>query len=528
MKWSYLGQGEPSQKLLAELLEAPPGLVAVDVETVSIKDKTPVGLSIATRPDEAFYWPIDSTLLPWHILNNRRITKVYHNALFDLEVLLTYTREKIGLPIVDTENIGDTAVMANLLSLPRKLSTLAPHVGAHCRDMGEILGKAKTTEHLPQEVIAMKCCEDTTATMALYQELRDDLDWQYYLDEVALIPVLLRMTIGGIKIDQELRATMQEELEREVHVYKVLAEGMGFNPGSPQQVAYMLAKDGEHLPRRRGRVTTSKEVLRDMDSPIAALVLNYRAASKSLSTYIKPLEGKDRAYSRFHMNAVTGRISSASTNLQNIPKKLRAIYMPDYEVFTDWDYSQIELRILAHLAGDRMMQAIYEYGGDIHQATADALGIPRNPTSKNTNFAMIYGATASTVAETAHVPLHRAQWLLQRWFETYPDAGRWIQELQQQGLRDGYIVTMGGRKIMLPTGDEDENANMRKAVSYKIQGSAAEIMKAAIRRCSSLPIVLQIYDQLLFNGRVELPLGLDRLAKGLHTPIDIKETVRWE
>jgi len=523
LRWSYYGSQTPESQL-DDFLSQPPSLVAVDVETVSDRDLTPVGLSIATSRDEAFYWPIDSPELPWYVLQDPGITKIYHNALFDMEAL-----SKLWLNPdrnIDIENIDDTIAMARLLNMPRALSNLAPRYGSYARSMKEVMGRGrKTTEHLSQEIIGRKCCEDTTATFAVYEELKELVDKKYYRMETDIIPILLSMTLRGVAVDQNIRGVLQEELERDVEYYKLLADEYDFNPGSPQQVAYTLSKHKVFLPMIRGKLTTKASELEKLDHPIAALVLNYRSASKNLSTYVRPLEGLDRTHSRFHANAVTGRISSTRPNMQNIPHTLRNMYKPDGDVFTDFDYSQIELRFLAYLSGDRIMQGVYDMGGDIHQATADAMGIRRS-VAKNTNFAIIYGATGATVAETAGVSLKRGQQMLESWFRAYPTAGRWIWETQKVAISQGYVETLGGRKLVLPV-DEPEGKLIRKPVNWKIQGSAAEVMKRSMIACRKLPISLQIYDQLLIQGRVELPEGLDRLSS-VYTPIDVRETERWE
>jgi len=241
--------------------------------------------------------------------------------------------------------------------------------------------------------------QDSGACLKLYYELWEDSNKGYLATEMQLIPILIEMSNKGLLIDQEARQEVEEELTEQSEYYFNLCEKVGFNPGSPQQVAYMLAKRGAYsaftrLPftrGRRGSLSTAVEILEKMDDPLASIVLKYRTYSKLLSTYIKPWAKEDRAYTHFHMDAITGRPSSTDRNMQNIPGKkseitnCRNILLPDSGIWSDMDWSQLELRILAHLSQDKEMLHIYEIGGDIHQTTAEFLNIDRS-IAKNVNF----------------------------------------------------------------------------------------------------------------------------------------------
>jgi DNA polymerase-1 len=362
------------------------------------------------------------------------------------------------------------------------------------------------------------------------------MDMEYLNIEMELIPILLEMSYRGLLIDQEARRELELRLEKEVKYYQDLCEGEGFNPGSPQQVAYILAKRGAYsvlprIPFTKGyrSISTEEKVLNKMDDPMAAIVLNYRTKSKLLNTYIKPWGMDERAYCRYHLDAITGRPSSTNRNMQNIPAgEPRGVFIPDDGVWTDIDFSQVELRTLAYLAGDREMQYIFESGGDIHQYTADFLGIERK-LAKNTNFAIIYGATDETLAETAGIRnIARARELKERWFRLYVEAGDWAQERQLKALEYPYARTVFGRNIRLPTLEEEDSGGiMRKAVNYPIQGSASEVLKRALIMCKELPMALTVHDEILFDGKVELPNGLEHIAP-FYTPISVKYLQRWE
>lgn len=525
--WTHLGTHPNPKELLLQLQQTPPPLVAVDTETISLEDRVSIGIGIAVSPTDAFYFrmfPETCQEMPWWILEDPTIIKVMHNALFDLSALREYK--------LNITNIRDTSVMAHLLGHPPKLATLASVLlMMEITDIKELLyKKGMTMLDLEPEVVARKCCMDAQATIAVYLNMLPQINEEYFELECQIIPLLELMSRRGIVIDQEVRAGLELALQAQVEYYLGLAEAQGFNPASPQQVAYTLAKRGVFLPFTKSKksLRTDEATLERVDDPLAALVLNYRGAAKSLGTYIKPLAGKERAFTHFHLDAITGRVSSTKRNLQNMDRGLRCMFVPDSGLFTEIDYSQIELRILAYLSQDKEMNYIFKSGGDIHIQTAIFMNISRK-IAKSVNFAMIYGATVPTIMETAKVwDRYKAEELLYDWFKQYREAGGWIQMQQEQGLRDGYIHTLFGRKINLPsTLAENEMAIKRKAVNYVIQGSAAEIIKRAMLKCGQLPMVLQVHDSLLFDGRVDLPESLDSVSP-LRTPLEVKETERWE
>lgn len=539
----YCGETEPHSKLYQELVNSNPKLIAVDTETISLKERIAIGVGIAFTPQDSLYFPLfpdPSPVVPWHLLQDPSITKVFHNALFDLACMREYE--------IDTINIKDTSVMAHLLCLPdARLATLAQLVDMEVHTVQEFLGHGQIMLDLDKPTVARKCCQDCLATLALYHHFLPDIDVSYFNMEMELIPILITMSEQGLLIDQEARGKLERKLEPEVDYYIGLCDGEGFNPGSPQQVAYILAKRGAYsvfakipFTRKHKSIRTDKEILSKMDDPMAAIVLNYRDKSYLLSHYIRPWAKEDRAYTKFHLNAITGRISSTDRNLQNIPKgESRGIFLPDNGVWTDIDFSQLELRTLAYLSGDKEMQYIFSLPrfnpdgspnkeADIHQHTADFLGIERRP-AKSVDFAMVYGATDDTIAETAGIrSIGRVRELKERWFQLYREAGGWIQSVQLDALNYPFAKTLFGRRIRLPTIEEEDSGSiMRKAIDYPNQGSAAEILKRALIISKGLPMSLQVHDEILFDGKVELPDGLEHIAP-FHTPISIKYLQRWE
>jgi len=508
-------------------------LLSIDVETVSLKDTTPIGLGIGVSPSEAFYFtlePLDADF-PWQVLRSN-CTKIFHNCLFDLPVL-------DGTDI-DPSTVEDTMIMAMLdCRSSNKLMDVAYEIGMEAHSMGEYLGKGQTTRELPVEQVAKKCMQDCVATFGVYEYLEPNIDWEYYKVEMALIPILMSMSSKGLKIDQQERNKLEIKFLEEAEYYKKLCQDSGItNPNSPAQVGFMLAKRGNMLPMRRRKnaksgkwemkLQTAAEELEKLSDPLAGAVLEYRHSTKMLSTYLKPLEGCDRAYTHWHLEASTGRISSTHRNLQNIPPALRTMFVPDSKYFTDWDASQIELRVLAHMSQDEEMLRIYRTGGDIHQETSEYVRIDRK-IAKNVNFAMIYGGSDETIRATAHIDnLRRCKQLRESWMEKYWGASRFITKMQQQGLADGYVTTLYGRRLMIDKNQSD-GAIQRDATNYPIQGSAAEIIKRVMIRCKELPLLLQVHDELVANGDVQEEvkmLKLEELAP-FEQPYKVQLLERW-
>jgi len=551
MPFFYRGDNPPVREdRLADLLVCCPPVVGVDTETVTLMDRTCIGIGIATAAREGYYFPFPETNPDFQyiqaVLEDPAILKVFHNSFYDLDVL-----DLLGLKV---NNLADTRVMAHLVNMDlTKLEWLAPIVNRETKDAGEMLKAAGYTEmtQLDPMVVANKCLDDCQATLMLWQKWYGEMDnymQEYSLTEMKVIPILHKMSLRGIAIDHEVRKRLLEETSREVDFYRSLAEAEGFNPGSPQQVGHILAKRGNMLKVRRNRDTgrmsipTPEEVLETLDDPMATLVLNYRKKSKFKNTYLEPLAGEPRCYTHFHLDARTGRVSSGGSkeasnirNLQNIPPPARCMFIPDNGCFTDADYSQVELRVLAHMSQDPVMMEIFERDQDIHQETADYMGVKRNPTAKSTNFAMVYGATALTVMQTAKIrDYKRAVELVKMWASKFHVAWDFITSVQEEALRTGYTTTLYGRRIKLPLAEETEDKIKRKGINYPVQGGAAEIVKRAMIKCADAGLLdtltLQVHDDLLWDGDVfesVLGLGLDNIAE-FRTPLKIKLIERWE
>ena len=548
MSVTYFGPETVTKELFnKQLVLSPPSVISVDVETISLKERQPIGFAVATSPNESWYFrtypePDEELELVWPLLSNPNIKKVFHYAPYDLR----------AFPIIrdiDRSNIADTNIMARLLGrTDTKLFELAPEVGKVTQDAHDLMVEygGKTMLDVPQDVVASKCANDAMVTLALYYHYLPDIDPEYFRVEMESIPILIDMSLKGLKFNEAERSLLEARLEIEVAHYRQLCREEDFNPASNQQVGYILAKRGNFLPftKSKKQLKVNVDELEFLDDPIAAIVLNFRGVNKLLTTYIRPLRGEDRIYTEYNLDPVVGRIASSNMNMQNIPGKdsptgynVRHIFMPDSGVFTTGDFSQEHLRILMHFSNDREMQRVYydgEYDGDIHSKTAKELNIPRH-LAKTINYAIPYGATPWAISINAKIKdLKRCSRFIDDWFETYRDAAEWIIEAKKHGMRYGKAFpTLFGREITVPDeynkwGKLNKEAMERKAVNYPILGSDGEIMKRALIKCKHLPLAVTVHDSITCDGDVEFPIETLEKLSPIRIPFAVVKTERWE
>ena len=530
MKFFYLGESHPDplQLCLDMIIESPE--LAVDIETVSLKDKTLLGVGLTNSPNYGFYFMAGSEW--WEklklALEIPRI-KVFHNALYDIPIL----REN-GIWI--DEPIEDTMLMARIINYPQKLQDLAALYGYfYVKTVEEVLGDKEKMSDLPLEAIATKCINDVKATIGTYYKIKPKIAGQElpYITDRNIIPVLATVQERGLKVDQQERAKLEVQLIKNLEWYKNICSGQGFNPASPLQVGMTLANRGNFLPftksKSKPRLKTSEEVLEALDDPLAQLVLLYRHDAKQYNTYIKPLEGQERAYTHFHLDAITARISSTNRNMQNIPPSIRSMFLGPY---TDMDFSQIELRVLAYMSQDPIMLEVFNHAdgteeGDIHFSTMKAFDVTDRRVAKKYNFAQVYGANVTLLARICHIPLESAANFRTKWFNKYKGAANWMSQTQTFAKKNHYVETLFGRKIYIKEFDymDGWEEAMRKAINYPIQAGAAELVKMGMYKCKHLPMLLQVHDELLFDGKVEVP-DLNWLG-GIKTPYKTEHKERW-
>jgi DNA polymerase I-like protein with 3'-5' exonuclease and polymerase domains len=544
----------------------PPSAVAIDVETISIDERHPLGIGIAFSPKESFYFdlypepPMKGLEALSKIVRNIRTTKIMHNAVFDMGIFPL-------IPLVgeafDRANIFDTNIAARLLGYKEtSLPILGAEFNCFTRNNGEIMKENGCSNNLQlieknRMALADHCAADTKATYTLYLEWKQKIYQrfgEYFKVEMETIPILQDMSMHGIAIDQAKRQELEDRYTTEVEFYRRYIQDFGIsNPGSPMQVGYTLAKRGNFLkftsPKRRQLRTREKD-LEFLDDPLASAIIAYRHKSKFLNTYLLPLRGEDRFYSEYYMETDVGRLNSRNRNMQNIPGEneetgdpgARSMLMPDNRVFTTGDFSREHLYILANMSQDReMLSVLYNLDplkADIHQHTANLMGIPRK-LAKTVNFAVIYGATAETLMEQLKTrDRSRCNDLLEGWFRTYRGAADWLLYAQQQGLKDGWALpTVFGRRIRLPD-NESESRMRNKCSNYPILGSDGEICKRALILCrnrglgpkSKFPLTMTVHDSITWDGDVLEKIPKEELENipGFRVPFEIRQTFRWE
>lgn len=514
--------------------------VGVDIECISLKDTTIVGVGIAPTTEDCFYFTEGEYHHVRDVLANDSIIKVFHNCMFDLEELWY-----LG---VERPFIGDTAFLARLLGLSGSLRELVVDLDENgwtdrrypACSMGALMKEhnAKTTLEMPQAIVAAKCADDCRATLAAYHAMLPRLDVdtrEAYSVDIRMVPILLAVGKRGILLDQEHVEELIGEYQQKVDHWRKVSAILGLaNPASPQQVSKALQKRGVLYPKWvKGKytVTTDERTLKFKEDMLAQLVLKFRADNYFLTHYAKPLRGKVRQYSHYHLDAATSRMSSFDMNLMNIPKgTARNCFIPDSGHYTCADGSQMQLRALAFESQDPVMLRIYENDGDIHQETADYFGMKRSSMIKSVNFGMVFGATPETIMDTANVNNYElAQRLIAGWAKKYKVAWEWINYMQEVGLRDGVVFTHFGRKLYVPR-DRGRAHAQRCAVNFPIQGIEAEIIKRWLIACDDrgqFELANIVHDEGIWDGYIEDLPDLNDYAP-FNCPMNVKHIERWE
>ena len=543
--------------------------VCLDTETTSLNtiDAELVGLSFSVKENEAFYVPIPrefdaakKTVGKFReIYENEKIVKIGQNLKYDMEVLLNYGIELRG-------RMFDT-MLAHYLLFPEMKHNM-DEMARNYLDYDPIpierlIGSGKQQKNMrdlkPEEVYEY-AAEDADVTLKLKNVFEKMLREEGLMElfetiEMPLLPVLVRMERNGVRIDENsLRETSldfshrMQEIEEEVYQ---LADKK-FNVSSPKQVGELLFEKLHLLAKpkktKTGQYATSEEVLIPLKKlhPVVGKILDYRGYKKLLSTYIDALPllvSKKTGYIHTSYNQAvtsTGRLSSSDPNLQNIPvredigKEVRKAFIPDDGcLFLSADYSQIELRIMAHLSGDENMIEAFREGRDIHAATAAKIyRIPLEEVTKDqrrkaktANFGIIYGITTFGLAERMEVSRGEARELIDNYFQTYPKVKEYMDKSIEQGREKGYAETIFGRRCPLSkinslNASERGNAE-RVAINAPIQGTAADIIKIAMIRVDRRmreeglrsKLILQVHDELNFSVVPEEKEILERIVR---------------
>ena len=513
-----------------------------------------VGLSLSTEEGKAFYIPVPKNrdevkkiLEPFRpIFESETITKVGHNIKYDLTMLANYGIELRG-PLFDT-------MIAHYLLQPElhhSMDYLAEvYLNYNTIKIEELIGEKgkhqKNMRDLAPQNICDYACEDADITLRLKNILEKELKKEgaeklFYEIEMPLVPVLAYMERNGARIDSDSLAETstlfsQRLLTIENEIYTLAGEQ--FNIASPKQVGDILFGKLKIIEKpkktKTGQFVTSEEVLAQVQNrhPIVKKILQHRGLKKLLSTYIDALPTLvNPATGKIHTSynqtvTATGRLSSSNPNLQNIPirdedgKEVRKAFVPEQGcLFLSADYSQIELRIMAHLSGDKNMIEDFCSGHDIHAATAakiykkpiEEVTKEERRKAKVANFGIIYGISVFGLAERMNVDRREAKELIENYFDTYSGVKEYIEQCKEEAKKNGYVETIFNRKRFLPD-INSRNAVVRgyaerNAVNAPIQGSAADIIKVAMiniyRRMRELNLqstmILQVHDELNFS-----------------------------
>ena len=544
-------------------------ILSLDTETTSKSaiDAELVGLSFAVKEFEAFYVPVPANReealqivnIFKEVYEDPKILKVGQNLKYDLEVLRNYGITLAG-PMFDT-------MIAHYLIQPElhhNMDYMAEiYLNYQTIHIDELIGpKGKNQKSmrdlLPSQVYEY-AAEDADVTLRLKNKLEPELkkyecEKLFYEIEMPLMPVLAEMEINGVCLDTDSLKETSNVLtsrinELEARIYELA--GSPFNIASPKQVGEILFDKLKIIEKAKktktGQYVTSEEVLQQLRNKheIVADILEHRGLKKLIGTYIDALPKlinprTGHIHTSFNQTiTATGRLSSSDPNLQNIPirgedgKEIRKAFVPEPGcLFFSADYSQIELRVMAHLSKDENMINVFREGKDLHAATAaniykkDIADVTRDERtkSKRANFGIIYGITVFGLAERLDIPRDEAKMLIEGYFATFPQVHNYMEKSKEIARQKGYVTTLFGRRRYLPD-INSHNATVRgfaerNAINAPIQGTAADIIKVAMIRIHERfkkegiksKMILQVHDELNFSVYPEEKEKVERIV----------------
>jgi DNA polymerase I len=554
VKYQIVKDNDQIDKLIKSLENQPSFCFDTETTGLDVLNADIVGLAISFIEKEAFYLPFDDnfersriTLNKFrYLFNNKNIIKVGHNIKYDLQILQRYDIEVQG-PYFDT-------MVAHYLLHPEnkhKLDNLTENILRYKMiSIEELIGKKGigqlNMKDIDIETIKDYACEDADFTFRLFNifsiQLKESgMDILAFNIEMPLIDVLKKMEIEGFNIDIKSLNEFEKELDIEIHkqedkIYSLAGEK--FNIASPRQMGIILFEklkiSANTKMTKTKQYSTNEEVLSKLSNehPIISEILDYRTLTKLQSTYVTTLPKlintkTGRIHSSFSQTiAATGRLSSINPNLQNIPirdargREIRKSFIPSSKEFTivSADYSQIELRIMAHLSNDKNMIDAFKNGEDIHRSTAAKVykikdeDVTREMRSKakTANFGIIYGISAFGLAQRLNIPRSEAKELIDNYFISFPDVKKYMELSIENAKSKGFVTTLFDRRRYLP--DIHSNNSLvrgvaeRNAINSPIQGTAADIIKIAminidktIHNNFKSKMILQVHDELVFN-----------------------------
>ena len=530
--------------------------LVLDTETTSTSaiDAELVGLSFAVEEHKAFYVPIPvNRKEALQIVNifkplyeDPKILKIGQNLKYDLEVLRNYDVHLDG-PMWDT-------MIAHYLIQPElrhNMDYMAEiYLNYQTIHIDELIGPKGKNQHSMRELdpkeVYEYACEDADITLQLKNKLEPELkkhecEQLFYEIEMPLMPVLAEMEMNGVCLDTKSLAETSKQFttrmnEIEQRIYELA--GQPFNIASPKQVGEILFDKLKIVEKAKktktGQYVTSEEVLQQMKNKheIVADILEHRGLKKLIGTYIDALPKlinprTGHIHTSFNQTiTATGRLSSSDPNLQNIPirgedgKEIRKAFIPEPGcLFFSADYSQIELRVMAHLSNDENMIRVFQEGKDLHAATAaniykkniDEVTRDERTKSKRANFGIIYGITVFGLSERLDIPRDEAKMLIDGYFETFPQVHDYMEKSKEIARKQGYVTTLFGRRRYLPDINSQNSVVRgfaeRNAINAPIQGTAADIIKVAMIHIFNRfkaeniksKMILQVHDELNFS-----------------------------
>lgn len=561
-------------------------IFALDTETTSLNymEAELVGLSFSIQPGEAAYLPLahDYVGVPDQLdrqqvlqrlkplLESPEHAKVGQHIKYDMNVLARYGIDLKGV-------VADTMLASYVLNSTagrHDMDSLAERfLGLKTVTFEEIAGKGKqqlTFNQIDLDVAAPYAAEDADITFRLHAHLMHELASQSPLMavltelEIPLIPVLARIERNGARVDATLLSNQSRELEVRLQALEQQAyelAGEVFNLGSPKQLQVILfEKQGIPVRKKtpKGAPSTAEEVLQELalDYPLPKVIIEHRGLSKLKSTYtdklplmINPRTG--RIHTSYHQAVTaTGRLSSSDPNLQNIPvrtaegRRIRQAFIASegYSIVAA-DYSQIELRIMAHLSDDEGLVQAFAQGKDIHRATAaevfgvslDQVTADQRRSAKAINFGLIYGMSAFGLAKQLGVGRNEAQQYIDHYFQTYPGVQRYMDETRAQAHEKGYVETLRGRRLYLPEINARNamrrQAAERTAINAPMQGTAADIIKQAMIDVDcwlgqgefDAQMIMQVHDELVFEVKAEqVPEFVEQVTRLMEQAASLK------
>ncbi|MDX1482011.1 MAG: DNA polymerase I [Woeseiaceae bacterium] len=537
-------------------------LVAIDTETTSLDymQAELVGISLSIEPGAAAYIPVAhdypgapdqlsrdevlKRLKPF--LEDPRHKKLGHHLKYDAHIFRRYDIDVAG---IEHDTMLESYVLNSVATRHDMDSTAQHYLGVETIHYEDVAGKGAkqlTFNQIELDKAAPYAAEDADVTLRLHRHLWNELSATrslcrvYETIERPLVPVLLGMEEAGVLLDRDMLKAQSGELAKKMQVLEAEAHelaGQPFNLGSPKQLQQILFEERE-LPVIRktpkGQPSTAEDVLQELaaEFDLPRVILDYRSVSKLKSTYTDKLPRQiagntGRVHTSYHQAvAATGRLSSTDPNLQNIPirtpegRRIRQAFIaPEGRILMAADYSQIELRIMAHLSGDEGLLGAFADGRDIHQATAaevfetplDEVTADQRRSAKAINFGLMYGMSAFGLAKQLGIARGEAQLYVDQYFERYPGVRNFMDGTREKAHEQGYVETLYGRRLYLPdinskNGQRRQYAE-RSAINAPMQGTAADIIKRAMISVqdwldeSKAPatMIMQVHDELVFE-----------------------------